>query len=280
MTQSPYFTLITGASTGIGKALAFECASRGHHLALVSLPNEGLADTATEIHNQFGVEVRYLETDLARQEAAQEVYDWTESRGMIINVLVNNAGIGMIGAFDTHRAQMYQTMTLLNTLTPMLLCYFYLPRMKTLDQAWILNIGSVASMVPVPYKTIYTSTKAYLYYLSRSLQQELKGSSVSVTVILPNGVPTSPSTIDQLKTSGLIGRLATVTAEEVAKISMDKLYRKKKYFVPGFLNRIGLFVLARVLPTRWSMIILARQFGSKDPSSNFRTAPKEVERIT
>lgn len=259
MGDKSVFTLITGASRGIGKAFAIECASRGHNLALVALPNEDLDALCTEISKEHRVQVIGKECDLSIQGAPKEVYDWCQELGIKVQVLINNAGFGSTGAFDTHPTEFYTTMVNLNVLAMVQLTSLFLPHLKELDRAYIVNMSSASGFFPVPQKVIYSATKAFILNVSRSLQRELRNTNVKVTVICPNGVPTTEAVRERVETLGWKGRMTTVEADYLAKLGMDSLYKGKTVVVPGWFNRMSIFI-SWLLPTKVAMGFMEKQF--------------------
>lgn len=259
MGDKSVFTLITGASRGIGKAFAIECASRGHNLALVALPNEDLDALCTEISKEYRVQVIGKECDLSIQGSPKEIYDWCQELGIKVQVLINNAGFGSTGTFDSHPTEFYTTMVNLNVLAMVQLTSLFLPHLKELDRAYIVNMSSASGFFPVPQKVIYSATKAFILNVSRSLQRELRNTNVKVTVICPNGVPTTEAVRERVEALGWKGRMTTVEADYLAKLGMDSLYKGKTVVVPGWFNRMSIFV-SWLLPTKVAMGFMEKQF--------------------
>ncbi|HKI89570.1 MAG TPA: SDR family NAD(P)-dependent oxidoreductase, partial [Draconibacterium sp.] len=146
--SAKYYTLITGANAGIGKQIAFECAGKGFNLLLVSLPNTGLDKLAEEIKEKYQVEADYIDIDLTKIEAPQMVFDYTRNNNIKVNILVNNAGVGFNGKFENLTTDLVDQMILLNIRASTLLTFLFLPEMKKLAKAYILNISSFGAFVP------------------------------------------------------------------------------------------------------------------------------------
>lgn len=171
--QSKKYTLITGASMGIGRAFAFECASRGMNLFLIALPDAKLEETKKQIHERYSVEVITYGIDLTRSDAAQILYDLCIEKNISINMLINNAGIGAGGRFENIPHPVYLNMLHLNVQALTLMTYYFLPMLKQQKAAYILNMSSMEATLPLPYKTVYTGTKNYIYVFSLALREEL-----------------------------------------------------------------------------------------------------------
>lgn len=264
MGDKSVFTLITGASKGIGKAFALECASRGHNLALVALPNEELHELCAQISKEFRVQVIGKECDLSVPGGAQEVYDWCRDLGLNVQVLINNAGFGSTGNFDSHSMEFYTTMVSLNVLTMVQLTSLFLPHMRKMERAYILNMSSASGFFPVPQKSVYSSTKAFILNMSRSLQRELRETNIKVTVVCPNGVPTTEAVRSRVDALGWKGRMTTVEADYLAKLGMDSLYKGKTVVIPGWFNRMSVFI-SWLLPTKVAMGFMEKQFLKELP---------------
>lgn len=278
MEESKAYTLITGASRGIGKAFALEAASRNRNLALVSLPNEGLADLAREIEKSHGVKVAFLETDLAKQDSVEEVYEWTREFQLSIDMLINNAGFGQLGLFHTQELGFYRAMLRLNMEVPLGLTHKFLPQMQSAREAYIINVGSAAGFFPVPHKSVYSASKSFLYFISRAVQRELRNSSVHISVVCPNGVPTNDATRARVKQLGWKGKLTTVSAEGVAKAAFDGAMKKKKVVIPGRFNQFSVF-LTRLLGANYAMRFMEKQFQKELPTVESSTPEEKGKEV-
>ncbi|MFM2376446.1 MAG: hypothetical protein RLZZ165_1543 [Bacteroidota bacterium] len=264
------FALITGASRGIGKGFAKECACMGYDLALVSLDGDGLPELAAELVGRFKVAVKTLETDLADADAANVVMDWVETEGLQITLLVNNAGLGSVGPFDATDQRKHAAMLTLNMQTPYFLMRRLMPMLQQQDQAYVINISSQAAFYPIPFKATYSASKSFLMYLSLSTEYELRGSNVHVCVVCPSGVKTSPAIRERIESAGLLSRLVALEPEDVAKISLRNALKKRRLIIPGTLNRMSYYATL-MLPDFVKMAFIAsklkkNQFDTPEPS--------------
>lgn len=241
-----YYTLITGASAGIGKQIAFECARKGFNLFLVSLPSSGLDKLAEEIKEEFPVNVKYMDIDLTINEAPQMVYDFVLANNLEVNILVNNAGLGFNGKFETLSTGLVDQMILLNIRASTLLTLLFLPGMKKLEKAYILNISSFGAFVPLPYKCVYAATKTYLLFLTQAMNLELKNTNVQVTSVHPSGV-SSERAINNIRKSSFMARISSLSPEDVAHLALKGMLSGKKFVVPGMVTKFYYF-LGIVLP--------------------------------
>jgi short-subunit dehydrogenase len=242
------YALITGASKGIGKAIADVLASRGFDVLLVARSEQLLAAAATRIQQTHKVKAHYLAMDLATEDAAQKIHAWCSSNDYTIQVLVNNAGYGLSGSFEKYAAAETKDMMLLNMVTPVQLCRLFLPQLRTQPKGYILNIASTAAYQAVPWLSVYAGSKAFVLFFSRGLRQELRKTNVSVTCISPGATDTDFIVRAQVGEKGQkTAEKVNMTPAAVAAIAVDSLLSGKAEVVPGALNKIGAFV-TRLLP--------------------------------
>jgi short-subunit dehydrogenase len=240
------YTLVTGASAGTGMQLAIECAKKGHNLYLVSLPGSGLERFADELAKKYPVDIKYLSIDLTKTKSPQKVFDFSRENQIRVNILINNAGMGFNGKLENQDRDLVDTMILLNIRASTLLTSLFIAEMKMLEKAYILNISSFAGLSPLPFKCVYSATKAYLFFMTQALNIELKGTSVSVTSVHPNGI-TSERAKQYVRKSGVLGRISALSPEQVARISLSNMYAENHFVVPGLVNKFY-YALGMCLP--------------------------------
>ena len=236
------YALITGASKGIGKAIALELAKRKHNLLLVARSKDLLKSVSTEITQQYGVKVDYLAADLSLANSALEVYHWCVSKHYQVDILINNAGYGLSGEFESHPLEDNLNMMQINMHTPIQLCQLFLPMLRKQSRAHILNISSSAAYQAVPGLSVYAATKAFVLHFSRALREELKKSSVRVSTICPG------STDTEFATRAKVGPNATkaaakvnMTPEAVAQAAVCGMFKNKAEMIPGLINKLQVF---------------------------------------
>ncbi len=252
-------TLITGASTGLGLALARECARRGRDLLLTALPDEGLAATAGLIAAEFGVRTAALEIDLTEDGAPARLAEWALGRGPV-DGLINNAGVGGSRAIERASPAALEHMIRLNVLAVSLLTRALLPELRRHPAARILNVASLASCAPLPFKTVYPASKAFVLWFSRGLRAELSKTGVRVGVLLPGPMRTNADVRGRMDKQGWIGRRTAVPVDRAARIAVRGFVRGRAVIVPGLpakLNR----ALMSIVPMPLLLLVTGRIFA-------------------
>ncbi|MFT3845908.1 MAG: SDR family NAD(P)-dependent oxidoreductase [Lacibacter sp.] len=237
MTTETY-TLITGASSGFGKSLALECASRKMNLILVALPGPELNELADSIRMRYGVKAMAVEKDLSTEEGCYSLHSEVIKQNLRVNILINNAGVGSTFYFYEGGADFFEKQVKLNVLATTLLTRLFLPLLEQHHQSYILNVSSLSCFFHLPRKSVYGSTKTYIYYLSRTLKKELRPHGVSVSVICPGGMNTN-AVVTQVNQSGTwFARHSAMEPDVVAAIAISGMLSKKEVIIPGKLNKL------------------------------------------
>ncbi len=246
--SSPYYTLITGASSGIGKALAIECAQRSMNLFLAALPEKGYEEFAKQLKHDYGIKVVHMALDLTRPEAPQMVYDHAISNHIQINMLINNAGNGHVGKFDEMTMSKVDEMIQLNLRALTVLSLLFIKEMKSMPKAHILNVGSLGAYTPIAYKCVYIATKSFVYYFTKSLQQEFASTNIRFSVLMPGAVITNAEVEKRIKDAGFFGKLSSLTPQYVARYTMNRIEKGKFTIMPGTMNRL-IFSVSSCIPS-------------------------------
>lgn len=237
------FALITGASKGIGKAIAYELAGKGYPVLLVARSEDLLEAISKEIKSLYKVEVRYKAIDLSAGTAPQELYNWCQQNTISISVLVNNAGYGLSGPFVSHPLDQLVNMIQVNCTSLVQLTYLFLPGLKQQSRSYILNIASSAAYQAVPYLTLYAASKSLVLSFSRGLRFELRKTNVSVSCVCPGATDTEFN--DRAKIGPRAMKTAQkvmMTPEQVGKAAVVAMLAGKAEVLTGTVNKIGGFV--------------------------------------
>jgi short-subunit dehydrogenase len=242
------FALITGASKGIGKAIAETLAARGYDLLLVARSADLLEKVSAEIQTVSKRNCQWLALDLAGSQSAEAVYEWCDKNKFAVSVLVNNAGYGLSGPFEKYSPQEHADMLQLNIITLTKLTRLLLPILRQQTAGYILNIGSSASYQAVPYLSAYAGSKSYVLNFSRGLYQEFKNTNLSVTCICPG--PTDTNFVNRANVGSKGKKTAerfNMTPQSVAQIAVDSLFRHRPEVIAGGMNKLSAF-FAWLLP--------------------------------
>ena len=235
--MTSFYALITGSSTGFGYSLAKNLASRGYNIMLVAVDDEHLKEAEQSIKSKYGVDVLSFGLDLSQPEAAEKVANWFYDQNKKLTILVNNVGIGDVSQFDETPLEVHMKMVNLNAVLMVKLTHLLLPALKKNNKAYILNVASVASLFPVPYKTIYSATKSFVRIFSFALREEVKP-DISVTTTFPPAMFTNDDIRRRVNSFGWLARISTLEPDYVAERSLIALFKGKRQKFPGIVNNV------------------------------------------
>jgi short-subunit dehydrogenase len=255
MEQKNKYALITGGSQGFGRLLALELSRRKVNVILVSLKGERITETAEECR-KLGVKAETYETNLTDRDELLKMTEWVNDN-FEINILINNAGMGGTQTFHKSDLSYVENLIQINVLATSIITHQLLPNMLKQDQSYILNVSSMAAFSPIGYKTVYSATKRYIQHFSMALYQELKGTSVFVSVVLPGPMKTNSEITKRIEKQGLIGKAGLIRPERAARVSIRRMFKKKPYILVGRRSYINKFLLA-MIPPRIRMYLMTR----------------------
>lgn len=238
------WALVTGASSGIGTALARELARLGAKLVLTARRRDRLEALAVELA-AAGVQTRIVTADLNDPAAPQRIYDATEGAGLPIEILANNAGLGQYGAFYRSNPEQECGMVRVNCEAVVRLSRLFVPRMVERRRGWVLIVASTASFQPLPYLATYAATKAFDRFFALGLAEELAPYGIRVTALCPG---TTESEFFEVAGAAVFRGRKLQSAEEVARRSLAALARGKRTILPKRSGKLTAF-LVRFFPT-------------------------------
>lgn len=238
--------LITGATSGIGRALAKRCAADGYELMLTARGPEGLRGVANTLGD---VRVKTVAADLAAPDGADIIAAAIDGAGIEIDLLVNNAGAGLHGAFASTSLERELELVQLNVASVLRLTKRLLPGMLARRRGHVVNVASVAAFLPGPYQSVYYASKAFVLSFSEALGEELVGSGVCVTAVCPGPTFTHFHEAAGVRRARPLARAHFMTAEAVADAVLNAVRRRRRVVVPGLRNRLLVSAL-RMAPRR------------------------------
>jgi short-subunit dehydrogenase len=238
------WALVTGASAGIGVALARELAGQGAKLILTARRLDRLEALAAELAAK-GTEVRVVVADLNDATAPQQIYDATEGAGIAVDILVNNAGLGQFGAFQTSPMEQELSQVRVNCEAMVRLSRLFVPRMVERRRGWVLVLASTASFQPLPYFATYAASKAFDRFFALGLAAEVARFGVKVTALCPGPTDSEFFSVSRAEVFKVRG---TQPAPDVARLAVAALAKGQRIIIPNFSGGLLAFMV-RLLPT-------------------------------
>lgn len=257
------YAIVTGASSGLGKALAEELARRKHCLLLVALPGTGLPQLSAELAKKYEIPVRFFETDLTRLEVPAEIKKYVSEQKLTVDILVNNVGIGHGGAIGDYSAADIEDSVFLNMRCTTLMTNTFIDDLKQRGRAYILNIGSFGGFLPLPHKSVYSAAKSYVYHFSLAIREELRGSGVSVSAAMPGPILTNNKVRSRIKQQGFISQSNVMNADKAAVYIIERMFRGRALIIPRWTMKLA-YGIGSFMPYKLLMIILGRLFKGVD----------------
>ena len=249
------FTLITGASSGIGLCYAEQFAKRGNNIIVVSNQRERNEEVAIDLKQRFNIEAVALYADLAQSDSAEHIYEWCKEHDYEVDTLVSNAGILQFGMFLNTKPSMAEFITNLHCITPSKLCRLFGEEMCSRGEGRILIMSSMTAWTPFITVSYYAATKAYLKSFAQSLWYEFRPHGVSVTTVYPGAVDTPLYTLDIKQRKWLRAFGVMMTAERLAKAGIRAMERGRRAVTPGLFTKIAVLA-CKILPAHAILLVL------------------------
>jgi short-subunit dehydrogenase len=261
--------VITGATQGIGRALAEEFAREGHTLLLVARDEAKLAEAARELISTYPVEVKVFACDLSTAEGCAGVEEALKRFGLYADILVNNAAIMAAGFFQDEDPATLRRLVDLDARAVVDLTRRFLPGMIARRGGGVLNVASMEGFMPVPYQATYAAAKAFVLSFSRALAYETMYTGVRISALAPGTTATGLHAKAGAENSRYVMLLPVMSAEELARIAYQKFKRGKKVIVAGWFNRFGL-VARRFVPDLLLVPFMGLLFRVRDEEGNLQ----------
>lgn len=247
-------TLITGASSGIGEAFARALAARGHNLLLVARSEDKLSRLCSELSRASSIHCQYVGLDVSKPESPAKLLDETKTRGLDIDLLINNAGFGSMGEFATQDLAHELNMIDLNVRSLVEMSYRFLQPMRERKSGAIINVASTAGFQPVPYMATYAATKAFVLSFSEALWEENRSFGIEVMALCPGVTETGFFAASHIQKPPA---RTSETPEQVVETALRGLKRRKSSIISGAPNKL-MVVTERLMPRS----VVLRTIGS------------------
>jgi uncharacterized protein len=253
--------LVTGASTGIGAMFAQVLAAEGSNLVLVARSADKLHQLATDLEQQFGIQVWVILQDLTQPDAALRVYEAITQQEITVDLLVNNAGSGDYGEFGQRSHHRQSEMIKLNILSLVEMTHLILPQMQQRQSGGIINIASITGFQPVPYLAVYAATKAFIIHFSEALWAENHQTGVKVLVVCPGPTRTDFFAVaDMERNPGLMAAQTYEDSHRLVRQAIKALSAGKSTLVTGGWKNQAIANGSRFTPRQWLAKLLEPTF--------------------
>jgi short-subunit dehydrogenase len=270
--------MITGASGGLGKAFAVDCARRGWDLTLTDLDADRLQWLAEGLERAHGIRAAWFPADLTEAKARGELFSWLASRPVRFQGLLNIAGLDHEGMFLERSREQLREIVKLNIEATLEVTHALLAQRDPSLTFRIVTVASLAAFFPMPVKATYAASKRFLLDFSLALRDEVKPLGASVTVLCPAGLPTTESTRQAIEAQGLMGQLTTMNIGVVASRTLDKALAGQPMYVPGWINQ-SLRLAGAVMPAGLLSALVGQRWRAAQSRRKGQNRPDTDDRI-
>ena len=248
MAELKKYALVTGASSGIGWHISMELAARGYSIIGVSNQPGKLAELKSLVQQNYESDCLTLDVDLAEPGAANAVYNFCLAQNIAPEVLVNNAGVLLMGELISREQSKLEQILYLHINTLSELCYLFAKQMKTEGCGYILNVSSISAVMPFPVISVYGPSKAYVRAFTRGLRVELAEYNINVCCLIPGATDTPLNESLSKNAESMFKPAIMMKPETVAKRAVRGLFKNRVEIVPGILNKVTLVIIP-LIPT-------------------------------
>ena len=255
--------LITGASSGIGYEFAKIYAKKGYNLVITARRKNNLDRIKQELESfDTAICVDIIVLDLSKQNSAKELYEVVKQRGILIDILINNAGFGVYGNFIETDIEKEIDMIELNIKSLVVLTKLFLKDMVSRNNGTIINVASTAAFQPGPLMSVYYASKSFVLSFTEAIRNEVRDTNVNISVLCPGPTDTEFEKSASLEESSLFTKLKVMKPEKVAIIGYKGVNRNKSVIIPGILNNI-LITFNKIIPRALVINIVRKLQESK-----------------
>ena len=254
------FTLITGASSGIGEAFARRLASESHNLILVARSEEKLRALCDELAAKHKIECHFVPLDLTDRNAPERLFDETERNGWAVDWLINNAGFGSAGDFATLELERELEMIRLNISALVALTHLYLQKMRVARRGTIINVSSAAGFQPIPFMATYAATKAFVSTFTEAIAEENRPFGIRVLALCPGMTKTNFFAASNIEHPIQVKGVQTV--DDVVDTTMKAVATNRTKVVSGWANYLGA-IAGAIVPNSISSRVIAKALRAK-----------------
>ncbi|AIQ12219.1 oxidoreductase [Paenibacillus durus] len=260
------WSLVTGASSGIGEQFARQLAKQGSHLVLVARSKSKLEELASELRKRYGIKAEVIPLDLAKEGAPSELYQQCRLLKVEIELLVNNAGFATHGLFEQVSGERQHEEVMLNVTAVVDMTHLFLPDMLRKSSGAVINVASTAGFQPLPYMAVYGATKAFVLSFTQALYWENRDRGVKFFALCPGSTDTSFFNVVGAEEAS-VGKKDT--PERVVEIALRALKEGKLYVVPGMQNYMGA-QLSRFITRKQGLRLVGNMLRPREGSGNYK----------
>ncbi|WP_025027808.1 SDR family NAD(P)-dependent oxidoreductase [Caldalkalibacillus mannanilyticus] len=258
------WTLITGASSGIGEVFAHELAAKGSHLILTARSESKLNDLAQKLRKKHGIQTEVIVSDLSKANAPAELHQACIERGRSVDIVINNAGFGTHGLFEEQSLDRNHDEIMLNVMAVVELTHLFLPEMLRKKSGVVINVSSTAAFQPDPYMAVYGATKAFVLSFTQALWEENRNRGVQFLTLCPGSTETA--FFDVVGTNDAsVGKKAT--PQHVVDVALRSLGTSRSYVVAGCMNYIN-SQINRLVPKKVMLRLVGGMLRPQSKTTN------------
>ncbi|MGO4546415.1 SDR family NAD(P)-dependent oxidoreductase [Paenibacillus sp. 2TAB23] len=253
------WTLITGASSGIGEAFARECAAKGSHLILVARSEDKLIALAEKLQREYRIQAEVIVSDLSQEGSPSKLYEQCLERGIGVDILINNAGFATYGIFEQLSGSRQHEEVMLNVSAVVNLTHLFLPEMLKRKSGVVINVASTAGFQPLPNMAVYGATKAFVLSFTEALWEENRKRGVQFLALCPGSTETEFFNVVGADEASVGKR---DTPENVVQVAFRSLQADKVYVIPGIKNYISA-QMSRFLTRKQMLLVVSRMLRTR-----------------